>query len=167
MNDMDVLSVVAAAFEECCRPEHFTDHTHCCECAEHDELLRNRNRDTLTLADVGNPGWDPICFVTNDGFKYYFPALARLALIEPTDKHGWYLEQLLFHLNDKDTPQNRRRACPRKQRDAIVCFLRYVQETRYDILREYRCDDQLKDTIALWANSMPEPAALPAARRSP
>ena len=45
-------------------PDHFTDYTHCCECAEHDELLRARDRETLALEDVGNAGWDPICFVT-------------------------------------------------------------------------------------------------------
>jgi hypothetical protein len=67
MNDDAILSVVAAAFDECQRPKHFTDYTHCCECAEHDVLLRSRNRGTLTVADVGNPGWDPLCFVTNEG----------------------------------------------------------------------------------------------------
>jgi hypothetical protein len=69
--------------------------------------LRNRDRDTLAVADVGNPGWDPICFITGEGFNYYFPTLARLALADPADEHGWYFEQLLFHLNGRDTPQKR------------------------------------------------------------
>ena len=151
MSDAEALSVVAAAFEECRRPEHFTDHTHCCECAEHDALLRSRNRDTLTVADVGNPGWDPICFVTNEGFAYYFPALARLALTEPTGRHAWYLEQLLFHLNDEDRPQKRRSACSPRQREAVVCFLQHVLEARQRLLHDYLCEAELLAKIGLWA----------------
>lgn len=59
---------------EASRPEHFTDRNHCCECADHDDLLRSRNIDSLTIDDLGNPGWDPICFVTDKAFFYYFPA---------------------------------------------------------------------------------------------
>ena len=77
INDDEILSVVTQAFGECHRPEHFTNYTHCCECAEHDDLLRSRDRVTLSIADVGNAGWDPICFVTNEGFQYYLPALVR------------------------------------------------------------------------------------------
>jgi hypothetical protein len=64
MADTEALGILDAAFGPCPRPEHFTNDKHCEECAEHDELLRNRDRDTLTVADVGNPSWDPICFIT-------------------------------------------------------------------------------------------------------
>ncbi len=152
MNDVEVVGLVAVAFGDCPRPEHFTDYGHCCECAEHDELLRTRNRDTLTVADVGNPGWDPICFITDAGFKYYFPALVRLALMEPTEERGWYLEQLLFHLNDKDTPQKRRAACSSRQREAVICFLRHILEARQPLVHDYLCEAPLRETIALWAH---------------
>lgn len=36
-----------------------------------------RDLDTLKLEDVGNLGWNPICFITPVGFRYYFPAFAR------------------------------------------------------------------------------------------
>jgi hypothetical protein len=62
MTDAEVLSALGVAFAGCERPEHFTDFQHCCECAEHDELLRSRDLDTLRVEDVGNPGWDPLCF---------------------------------------------------------------------------------------------------------
>jgi len=40
--------------------------------------------DTLRIEDVGNPAWDPnLLYHTSEGFAYYFPALARLALAEP------------------------------------------------------------------------------------
>jgi hypothetical protein len=57
--DAQVLAQIDAAFGDVERPEHFTDYAHCCECAEHDALLRARDRDTLCIADVGNTGWDP------------------------------------------------------------------------------------------------------------
>jgi hypothetical protein len=119
MTDTEALGILDAAFGPCPRPEHFTNDKHCEECAEHDELLRNRDRDTLTVADVGNPSWDPICFISGEGFNYYFPTLARLALADPADGHGWYFEQLLFHLNDRDTPQKRRHGYSRAKTGSL------------------------------------------------
>jgi hypothetical protein len=101
--DRDIIAAVRHAFGAEPRPEHFTDHTHGCECAEHDALPASRDLDTLRLEDVNNAGWDPICFVAAEGFRYYLPALVRLALKSATSAN-WYLPQLLFHLTD-DGPQ--------------------------------------------------------------
>ncbi|MTW23069.1 hypothetical protein [Allochromatium palmeri] len=95
---LTLLLRIDAAFGTVPRPEHFTNYLHCEECAEHDGLLRARDRQTLSLADVGNPGWDPLCFITPEGLAYYFPTLARLALAEPDTLYGWYADQFLFHL---------------------------------------------------------------------
>ncbi len=153
MTDADVLKVVEAAFASQARPGHFTNFRHCEECAEHDEVLRSRTKESLTVADVGNPGWDPICFVTDEGFRYYFPGLARLALQEPTGGHGWYFEQLLFHLNDAATPQKRRPACTPQQREAVACFLRHVLDTRGVRVAEHLCEDELRNAISLWSDA--------------
>src|SRR5262245_47791535 len=67
-DDAAVLEMVRAAFARCERPEHFTNYTHCEECAEHDDLLLSRDPDTLRIEDVGNPGWDPLCYVDANGF---------------------------------------------------------------------------------------------------
>lgn len=75
-NDAAILAVIDAEFGAVPRPEHFTDFTHCCECAEHDEALRSRDRASLRIEDVGNPGWDPLCFCSAEGIAYFFPALA-------------------------------------------------------------------------------------------
>src|SRR5262245_4858278 len=98
LDDASVHGGVRAAFARCERPEHFTDYTHCEECAEHHDLLRSRDNDTLRIADVGNPGWDPLCYVDPAGLGYFFPGLARLALEDPDPEYGWYPQQLLFHL---------------------------------------------------------------------
>ena len=63
------------------RPEHFTKFDHCDECAKHDRTLRSRTVKTITRADLGTLGWDPINFTTDEGWAYYFPALARFAVM--------------------------------------------------------------------------------------
>ena len=75
---MDLLTEAEEIFGSTPRPEHFTNYRHCCECAEHDETLRSATPETLSYESV-RPGWDPLCFVSPQGFQYYFPALVRLA----------------------------------------------------------------------------------------
>ena len=151
-SDSQILDAVEQAFRSRVRPEHFTNYNHCDECEEHDELLRSRDIHTLTIKDVGNIGWDPICFVSPDGFADYFPALARLALAQP-DEVGWYGTQLLFHLSS-DSAQERIWACTPDQRNAVYAYPHHLLETRRDIARMYMCDDDLLDTIALWSRSV-------------
>jgi hypothetical protein len=62
-SDAEIITGIRRVFATRLRPEHFTNHNHCDECAEHDEVLRSRSLDTLSIDDVGNPGWDPICFI--------------------------------------------------------------------------------------------------------
>jgi len=73
--DEQVLSEIDAAFYSVEKPEHFMDYTHCEECAEHDQLLRERDRETLRIEDVGNICWQPISFSSVQGIAYYMPAL--------------------------------------------------------------------------------------------
>lgn len=65
------LQRIREAFAHEPRPEHFTNYTHCEECAEHDETLRAHHPDTIAEEHVGHAGWDPICFITEAGFRYY------------------------------------------------------------------------------------------------
>ena len=62
------------------KPEHFTNHRHCCECAEHDATLLACDVDSISLQQLGNPGWDPLCFASPGGVLYYLPALIRITL---------------------------------------------------------------------------------------
>ena len=61
------------------KPAHFVDHRHCCECAEHDETLTTFDVDSIDLQQLGNPGWDPLCFSSSEGLIYYglFKTLLR------------------------------------------------------------------------------------------
>ena len=153
--DADILQKVLQAFSGCRRPEHFTDFAHCEECAEHDEVLRSRDIHTLRIEDVGNPGWDPICFISTAGFAYYLPALARLALAETDYAHGWYGGQLLFHLCSDGRRNQRLLACTPDQRRVVVEFLQHLLETRASVAdNELRADD-LFQAIEIWSDEAP------------
>jgi hypothetical protein len=156
-DDAEILQVVQHAFAHCARPAHFTDYQHCEECAEHDELLRSRDVDTLRVEDVGNPGWDPLCYVSVAGLAYFFPALARLALSEPTPSHGWYAPQLLFHLTYDGEANRHLRGFRTDQRHAVTTLLRHLSATRLPMVDEWICSDDLRQATSLWsANEAPD-----------
>ena len=148
--DHEIIDAVRHAFAAEPRPEHFTDHTHCCECAEHDAVLARRDLDSLRLEDVNNAGWDPMCFVTAAGFRYYLPALVRL-VFESATSENWYLPQFLFHLT-YDGPQNRRViCCSAAQQRAIVAVLWYVIETRPALIVLYGIEDDVQRALEIWS----------------
>ena len=80
MNKEEIKLYVEQVFSENAVPENYTNRDHCDECAEHDETLRSYTPKSIGLEQLGNAGWDPICFVLPKAFKYYFPALVRLSL---------------------------------------------------------------------------------------
>jgi hypothetical protein len=148
--DQEMIDAVRHTFAAEPRPKHFTDHTHCCECAQHDAVLASRDVDSLRVEDINNAGWDPICFVTAAGFRYYLPALVRLALVSATAE-DWYLPQLLVHLIG-DGPQTRRvMCCTAGQRRAIVAVLWHVDETRPALIVRYRIEDDLHRALEIWS----------------
>lgn len=128
------------------RPEHFTDYTHCCECAEHDETLRSHSVDTISDEQLGNPGWDPICFITEAGYRYYLPALARLVM----ETRGEYLDQFLFHLDRRRTAW-----LSAEQRAAVHAFLEAIAATWTDVLDESPTGYALLNVLERLANHTP------------
>jgi hypothetical protein len=110
------------------KPAHFSDYRHCCECAEHDQTLLTFDVDSIGLAELGNPGWDPLCFSSAEGLIYYLPALIRLTLDTIDYPQETYLDQMLFHLI-YDGPGNRLfSACSTEQREFVADFLKYLVE---------------------------------------
>ena len=150
MTDAEVLTEVEAEFRASPRPEHFTNFSHCSECAEHDELLRSRTRGTLRPEDVSNPGWDPVCFVSNDAFLYLVPDLVRVALQPVRREFGWPFTNLLFHLTHEGERNRRLSSFTPNQRAAIVQFLRHVAATRQTELANFFVRDEIGPAIALW-----------------
>jgi len=74
-----ILHDIDQAFGTTPRPEHFTNFKHCFECAEADEMLLSRTVKTITRDDIGD--WASVFLLTDEGWAYYFPALARFAVI--------------------------------------------------------------------------------------
>jgi Family of unknown function (DUF6714) len=151
-SDAFIIQSVQQAFVKRRRPSHFTNYKHCEECAEHDEVLRSRDIHSLRIDDVGNPGWDPICFTSPEGFAYYIPAFVRLALAEPVEPYGWYGSQLLFHLCSDGRRNERILACTFEQRRAVVAFLCHLVETRSHLADRYYCSDELVRAIEYWSD---------------
>lgn len=149
--DAEVIARIDAAFGPVERPEHFTNFTHCCECAEHDELLRSRDRETLRIEDVGNPAWDPICFTSPQGIAYYFPSLVRLALAPPLPPHGWYGDQLLFHLYSGFRDNKFFQYCTPEQRAVVTGLLAHIIESRAALLDELAFPDEFLRCHELWS----------------
>jgi hypothetical protein len=148
--DQEIIVAVLEEFGAEPRPPHFTNFSHCCECAEHNDLLSSRDLSSLRLEDINNAGWDPICFTTSEGFRYFLPALIRLALESSTSRE-WYFPQLLFHLIG-DGPQNRRVVCcTRAQQEAIVSFLWHVVESHSELIAEYGIEEDLQRAIEIWS----------------
>ncbi len=151
-SDASIILTVQQAFAERLRPAHFTNFEHCEECAEHDEVLRSRDIDSLSIEDVGNIGWNPVSFTSPQGFAYYLPALVRLALAEPVDPTSWYGSQLLFGLCYNGRGNERVLACSVQERRAVVAFLRHLVETRAQLVDSYFCSDDLFQAIEYWSD---------------
>jgi len=110
------------------KPAHFTNYRHCCECAEHDTTLVTADVDSIGLRQLGNPGWDPLCFAAVEGLMYYMPALIRLTLETMDTPQERYLGQLLFHLIRDGKDNDLVRACSPEQRAFIAEFLASLME---------------------------------------
>ncbi len=92
----EALAALREAFRDVPRPEglFINDTCMCCECQEHNATLAAHLPDDITLHELGNPGWDPICFANDRAFAYYLPAMIRLAFEDTC-----YMDQLDFHLS--------------------------------------------------------------------
>jgi hypothetical protein len=154
-SDAAVLELVRKAFSNCPKPEHFTNYEHCDECQDHDDVLRSRDIETLAIKDVGNSGWDPLCYTSPQGFAYFFPALARLVLSEPAEPFGWYGPQFFFHLTHDGQFSRFHPHFSREQKEAVVALLRHISETRQNLVADYMYDEELRMAIDRWSPSDP------------
>jgi len=154
-SDAAVIEFVRGAFSDCPKPEHFTNYDHCEECQEHDDVLRSREVDSLAIKDVGNGCWDPLCFTSAEGLAYFFPALARLVLAEPTERFGWYGPQFLFHLRYHGQRNRFLMYSTAEQKMAVVALLKHIGATRQDQLANWVQVDELQAAIGLWSETHP------------
>ena len=115
-----------------------------------DATFRAHTPETIGLEELGNQGWDPVCFATVEGFLYYMPAFARLVLEgceEGRTSQGlpynlWYLPQFLFHLREE-----RIAAFDEPQRQTVLALLRHVLEEMPDDVEEWAEANRLLELI--------------------
>lgn len=131
------------------KPEHFTDFTHCEECAEHDETLRNSNVENIGMEQLGKIGWDPMCFCSVEGKKYYMPALVKLCL-ETLNSDAPYLEQFLFHLEGDGENNELVAGCSPEQRIFISSFIGYLIENHAEEIEFNQCTDDTLKVYEIW-----------------
>jgi len=132
------------------RPEHFTDYTHCSECAEHDSTLRAHTAETITREALGHAGWDPMTFATDSGFRYYLPALIRMALTGSDD--DYYIDQFLSQVI-RDGPRNSRWcACTVEERAVVHKALVWLLEERTADVDNWLDADRLMQAIDIWSD---------------
>ena len=134
-SDEAILAEIDEAFGSVPRPELFTVADGDPETMDHEALLSSRDRETLTLEDVNRPG-NPMTECLLPGFAYYFPALARLALVQPVDPWYWYASVLLDKLMFDEHGNRFYSYCNTNQRAAVAGLLRHIVETRASTVSE-------------------------------
>jgi hypothetical protein len=133
------------------KPEHFTDFTHCEECEEHDQTLLNATILTIGLEELGNPGWDPICFCNEIGKMYLTPAFVRLSL--ETVNSEFYFGQFLFHLEHNGENNKYFLACSPAQRSFLAEFIGYmISSFASEIERNFYTEEALR-AYEIWSHS--------------
>jgi hypothetical protein len=104
------------------------------------------------VEQLGNPGWDPLCFCSEEGFIYYMPALVRLTLDTIADPQRTYLDQMLFHLIHDGKDNRIVNACSREQREFVARFLEYLVEQYSDEIEATLCyDDDVLKAHDIWS----------------
>ena len=148
MNKEEIKLYVEKVFSGNAIPENYTNRIHCEECAEHDQTLRSFTPKSIGLEQLGNPGWDPICFVLPDAFKYYFPALVRLAL--DSEENNGYLEQFLFHVTYQGEDSRFFKHFSKDEREATLEVLKHIESHMGKIVDASNLENELKEAIELW-----------------
>ncbi|UCH48106.1 MAG: hypothetical protein JSU95_19100 [Betaproteobacteria bacterium] len=151
MDPVETLIIEATqVFGKIHRPEHFTDHKHCCECAEHDETLKAFTPETITREALGHAGWDPMTFATDTGFRYYLPALIRMALTKKDD--DYYIDQFLSQVTRDGLRNSRWVACTAEERAVVLKALHVLLEERTEEVDNWLDADRLMQAIEIWSD---------------
>jgi hypothetical protein len=106
--------------------------------------------DSIGLEQLGNPGWDPLCFASVEGLVYYMPALIRLTLETMDTLQERYLDQLLFHLMRDGKDNDLVRACSKEQRAYVVEFLTHLIEQYSVEIDQYSYAGDMLKVYEIW-----------------
>ena len=148
--DATILAQIDRAFGHVARPELFTVADGDPETMDYEALLSSKDRDSLTLEDINHPGCHPMTECLPPGLAYYFPALARLALVQPTDPSNWYASLLLDKLRFHEDGNDFYRYCSDEQRGAVAGLLRHILSTRSSDVSESLDPEDFVHCLKAW-----------------
>ena len=153
-SDADILQTIKRAFAGCRRPEHFTDYI---TARSVPSMMRSYVHATLhaQIEDVGNPGWDPICFTSPEGFAYYFQHSHVSLLPSQTTRTAGTALSCFCICSPTDARIIGLLACTPEQRLAIVQFLRHLAETRAALADSYCSTADLFQALEIWSDESP------------
>ena len=107
----------------------------CEECLEHEQVMQSFTPNDLPIDQLDNPGWDPICFASDEAFAYLMPCLVKLALCPANE----YIPQFLFHLGCSE----RIAAFTKKQTKALIHVLDFLVLEEMEALNHCFAFDEL------------------------
>ena len=131
------------------RPDTFIRGTCSCdECLEHEADMQKFEPANLPLEQLNNPGWDPICFASNEAFAYLMPGLVKLLLNHTRD----YVQQFIFHIEQPE----RLASFTLEQASALMHVLDFLILHRAKTLEEnfvaddlYRARESLEQIVGM------------------
>jgi len=136
MTKNEIIAQVDQSFDNLSRPKMFIRGTCSCdECMEHEETMQSLGLPDFPLDKLGNPGWDPICFASDEAFAYLLPGLIRLVL----GHTEYYVGQFLFHLDSLE----RVAVLSKGQSRALLHVLDYLFLNEAEALDNNRVVDDL------------------------
>lgn len=150
MTATQIVGEAYRAFATFKRPEHFTDHTQSPEAAEHDQTMRSRPLSAIGVVELGNPGWSPIPFLTEEAYGYVMPRLIELAVSSSVERPG---ESFVFAYLLALTPAPEHRKLDdftREQTAVVLESLHYMRDHMASIVEWQCCEDDLAEAITRW-----------------
>lgn len=150
MSTEKIIKDAYRAFSSFSRPKHFTNYKHCEECAEHDETMRSCSLSELGLRQVGNVGWSPIPFLTEQAYGYVMPRLLELALTNGTNaQEEHFIFQYLLALTPEPKNRNLGYFSP-EQATVVLESLYYIRGHMAEVVENECCKNDLTAAIAKW-----------------
>lgn len=129
------------------KPINFGNYKHCSECKEYNERLKNRDVNSLTSNDLPE-GDDPFFFCSDEGIKYYLPALIRFCF----ETDHFFFERLLGYLEKDGKNNSLVLSCSEEQRNYISQFVSFFIEQHSDEIERNGCDYKVLTVYDIWSS---------------
>ena len=129
------------------KPENFGNFYHCEKCAESNQLLKSKDLDSIRLCDL--EPHSPMSFCSDEGKKYYMPALIRICL-ESSDDY-FYFGDLLYILDSDGKGNSLFTSCNGEQREFIRSFIEFMIDSYPEEIENNQCSHEAFRTYEVWS----------------